>query len=74
MARPLKLRKPRAAEIRRLLLWVEEPLETAQQRRAQAILLYNEGMNATEIAQTLEVHPNTIYADLQAFNQRGWLV
>ena len=40
MARPLKLRKPRTAEIRRLLLWVEEPLETAQQRRAQAILLY----------------------------------
>ena len=71
MARPLKLRKPRAAEIGRLLLWVEEPLETAQQRRAQAILLYNEGMNATEIAQTLEVHPNTIYADLHAFNQWG---
>lgn len=69
MARHLKVRKPLTAEIRRLLQWIEEPLEVPQQRRAQAILLYHEGMNATEIAATLGVHPNTVYADLHSFDQ-----
>ena len=71
MARSLKVRKPNAAEIRRLMQWIEEPLETPQQRRAQAILLYNDGMYATEIARTLQVHVNTIYKDLHAFDQHG---
>jgi transposase len=71
MSRSLKVRKPRPAEIGQLLPLVEEPLETPSQRRAQAILLHNDGMNATEIAATLEVHVNTIYADLHAFDQQG---
>jgi len=71
MSRSLKVRKPRLAEIRQLFPLVEEPLETPLQRRAQAILLHNDGMNATEIAATLEVHVNTIYADLHAFDQQG---
>lgn len=71
MSRPLKVRKPRPAEMRCLIPWLEEPLDTPQQRRAQAIFLYTEGMCATEIAQTLQVHANTIYADLHAFDQQG---
>jgi len=71
MSRSLKVRKPHPAEIRHLLPLIEEPLETPSQRRAQAILLHNDDMNATEIAATLEVHVNTIYADLHAFDQQG---
>ena len=50
---------------------LDEPLESLPQRRAQAILLYNDGMSATEIAHTLERHVNTIYAYLTAFDQHG---
>ena len=71
MSRSLKVRKPRPAEIRQLLAFVEEPLERPSQRRAQAILLHNDGMSATEIATPLQVHVNTIYADLHAFDQHG---
>ena len=74
MSRSLKVRKPRPREIRQLLEFVEEPLESASQRRAQAILLYNDGMSATEIAATLQVHVNTIYADLHAFDAQGLAV
>lgn len=71
MSRSLKVRQPRPAEVRRLLQWVEEPLETPPQRRAQTILLYHDGMSATEIAMTLQAHVNTILADLHAFDQQG---
>ena len=50
---------------------LDEPLESLPQRRAQAILLYNDGLSATEIAHTLERHVNTIYAYLTAFDQHG---
>lgn len=71
MSRSLKVRQPRPTEIRRLLQWVEEPLETPQQRRAQAILLYHDGMSGAEIAVILQAHVNTILADLHAFDQQG---
>lgn len=71
MSRTLKVRQPRPAEIRRLLQWIEEPLDTPQQRRSQAILLYHDSMSATEIAMTLQAHVNTILADLHAFDQQG---
>ena len=71
MSRSLKVRKPRSREIHQLLEFVEEPLESAMQRRAQAILLHNDEMCATEIATTLQVHVNTIYADLHAFGAQG---
>lgn len=71
MSRSLNVRKPRPREIRQLLELVEEPLESAMQRRAQALLLHNDGMSATEIAATLRVHVNTIYADLHAFDAEG---
>jgi transposase len=41
------------------------------QRRDQALLLHNEGMSATEMAATLQVHVNTIYADLHTFDAEG---
>ena len=71
MSRSLKIRPPRPGAIRQLLALVEEPLEGSPQRRAQAILLHHEGMSATDIATTLEVHVNTIYADLHAFDRHG---
>lgn len=71
MSRSLNVRKPNPREIRQLLEFVEEPLESVLQRRAQAILLHNDGMSATEIAATLQVHVNTIYAELHAFEAEG---
>lgn len=71
MSRSLKIRSPRPGEIRQLLELVEEPLECPPQRRAQALLLHHEGMSATDIAASLEVHVNTIYADLHAFDRHG---
>ena len=44
---------------------------TQQRRRAEAILLYDAGLSAVEIALVLGAHPNTIYADLHAFDQAG---
>lgn len=71
MSRSLRIRKPRPSEVRQLLQLLDEPLESLPQRRAQAILLYNDGLSATEIAHTLERHVNTIYAYLTAFDQHG---
>lgn len=71
MSRSLKIRQPRLREVRQLLALVEEPLAGPPQRRAQAILLHHEGMSATDIAATLEVHVNTLYADLHAFDRHG---
>lgn len=71
MSRSLHVRSLRPKEIRQLVTLVEEPLESAVQRRAQAILLHNDGMSATEIAATLKVHVNTIYTDLHAFDAEG---
>lgn len=71
MSRSLKVRKLGPREIGQLLEFVEEPLESVFQRRAQAILLHHEGMSATEIAATLQVHVNTIYTDLHAFDAHG---
>ncbi len=71
MSRSLNVRQPRPGEMRQLLELVEEPIESATQRRAQAILLHHDGMSAVEIAATLQVHVNTIYADLHTFEAKG---
>lgn len=62
MPRPLTLRKPTAAEFRRLNQLIEEAPTPRQQRRAHAAVLYYTGMNARDIAAALGVHPNTIGA------------
>jgi transposase len=71
MSRPLTIRKPTAAEIRQLHTRLADDLNPWQRRRAEAIVLYATGMIAVEIADALEVHPNTIYTDLHAFAQYG---
>jgi transposase len=71
MARSLKIRKPRRAEIRRLEALLAETDHPFIQRRAQAILFYGAGLTAVDIAAALQVDPRTIYRDLQAFGQAG---
>jgi len=71
MVRPLAIRKPNGAELRRVQAILEQTADRQIQRRAEAILFYSTGLNAVEIAEALRVHPNTIYADLHAFNEQG---
>jgi len=71
MFRSLRVRQPRATDIRRLHKIFERALGSGQRRRARAILLYAAGLSAVEIARLLEVHANTIYADLHAFDTYG---
>jgi transposase len=71
MARILKTRKPNAKEIRRLEYLLETTTDPQVQRRAEALLDYALGLNALEIAQALQVHGNTVYADLRAFARQG---
>jgi len=65
MPRSLTIRKPTAVQVRQLERWLEEDLSFWQRRRAEAVLLYAAGaagLSAVEIAQSLAVHRNTIYA------------
>ena len=71
MSRFLIVRKPRASDIRQLHKVLESALAPSQRRRAEAILLYAAGLSAIEIASLLDVHANTIYADLHAFDTQG---
>lgn len=71
MSRSLAIRQPTVAEIRQFHKRLVEPLNAWQRRRAETIVLYATGMPAVGIADALEVHPNTIYADLHAFAQHG---
>ena len=67
MSRPSTVRKPTATELRRVHRRLEQPLLPWQRRRAEVLLLHAAGQPATRIAQLLQVHPNTVYADLHAF-------
>jgi len=71
MARTLKVRKPTSTERRRLQTALEETTDKHIRRRAEVILFYAAGLNGSEIAAALGVHPNTVYADLYAFDQQG---
>lgn len=71
MPRPLSVRRPRVVEVRRLHHFLEGELQGWQRRRAEAILLYAAGLDATEIAAFLEVHVHTVYSDLHAFHREG---
>ena len=71
MSRPLSVRKPRARELGRLPRWMEGPLQTWQRRRAEVLLLHATGLSACAMAQLLQVHVNTVYADLRDFAQHG---
>lgn len=71
MARSLKIRPPRLTEFRKLDQLLCAELHPRQQRRAQAILLYGEGLSGVDIAAALGAHPLTVYADLHAFAASG---
>jgi transposase len=71
MARPLRVRRPTLRQLRRLQQLLESNTSARQRRRAEVLLLYAAGHDATSIAQALQVHPQTIYADLRAFEQQG---
>lgn len=69
MARTLQNRKPTGREIKRLDAVLETECDPQVMRRAQALLAYANGLSGTEIATALGVHPNTVYADLHAFDE-----
>lgn len=71
MARTLRIRKPRAAEVRRLFEVLERPLTPRQRRRGESIVLYSAGLSVLEVAEVLQAHCETIYADLHAFDHAG---
>jgi transposase len=71
MARTLQIRKPTVREIRRLDEVLESECAPQVLRRAHVLLEYADGLSGTEIAAALGVHPNTVYADLQAFDEQA---
>ena len=71
MARKMKVHRPTTAEIQRLNKDMTKLVNRHQRRRAEALILYGMGLKALEIAMAQGVHPNTVYADLQAFEQLG---
>ncbi len=71
MSRKSMRRRPRLAEVRQLNQVLEVAEEAGPRRRAEAVLLHGAGFCATDIAQALQAHHNTIYADLHAFHRHG---
>jgi transposase len=71
MTRTLTVRKPTRREIQELELMLEGELSSQAHRRAETILYYGLGLNGRQLAEALHVHPNTVYADLQAFEREG---
>ena len=71
MPRSLNLRQLRAPEIRQLHEALESELSVRQRRRAEVLLLYAAGVEASTIAQMLDSHVNTVYSDLRAFEREG---
>src|SRR5262252_6770735 len=71
MSRSLKTRKPRTVEVRQLHSMLEDELTARQRRRAEAIVRHAAGLEAAEIARALEVHVNTAYSHLRAFERFG---
>ena len=71
MTRPSTVRKPTATELRRIHRRLEELRLSWQRRRAEVLLLHAAGLSACAMAQLLQVHVNTVYADLRDFDQHG---
>jgi len=69
--RSLNIRKPTATQLRIVHRLLQEPLRPWQRRRAETLVLFAAGHHATDIARLLEVHVNTTYADLHAFQRDG---
>src|SRR5262249_47557295 len=58
-------------ELRRVHQLSEGPLLPWQRRGAEVLLLHAAGQPASAMARLLQVHVNTIYADLRAFARHG---
>lgn len=71
MSRPLKIRKPNAAEMRQLRQTLEESTQARICRWVETVLFYAAGLNAQQIAEALAVHVNTIYTYLHDFAREG---
>ncbi len=71
MPRPLTVRKPRRSEINYFNTVLEQELTARQRRRAEVLVLYAAGMEGTDIARALDIHVNTVYSDLRAFEHNG---
>jgi transposase len=71
MTRTLTIRKPTRREIQELERMLEGELCSQAHRRAETILYHGLGLNGRQLAEALHVHPNTVYADLQAFEREG---
>src|SRR4051794_8447815 len=71
MSRPLSVRKPSPAELRRVHQWLEKLLRPWQRRRAEVLLLRSADLPAPLIARRLQVHVNTVSADLRDFARSG---
>jgi transposase len=71
MTRTLTVRKPTWRETQELERLLEGELSPQAHRRAETILYHGLGLNGQWLADTLHVHPNTVYADLHAFEREG---
>jgi transposase len=71
MTRIIEVHRPTTAEVQQLTKGMLKLVNPHQQRRAEALILYGMGLTALEIAQAQDVHPNTVYKDLHAFEQEG---
>jgi len=71
MTRTLNIRKPTRRETQELERMLEGELSSQARRRAETILYHGLGLNGQQLADALHVHPNTVYADLRAFEREG---
>ncbi len=71
MTRTLTIRQPTRRESQELERLLERELSPQAYRRAETILYHGLGWNGQQLAQALHVHPNTVYADLRAFERDG---
>ncbi len=71
MARTLTVRQPTQRETQALERLLESELSPQAYRRAETILYHGLGWNGQQLAEALQVHPNTVYADLHAFERDG---
>ena len=71
MTRTLTICKPTRREMQELERLLESGLFSQARRRAETILYHGLGLNGRQLADALHVHPNTVYADLRAFELEG---
>ena len=71
MPRPLTVRKPSRTEIDYLNTVLEEELTARQRRRTEVLVLYAAGLEGVDIARALDIHMNTVYSDVRAFERYG---